>query len=62
MVVKSTNGWSFGIRVVSYLISMGMGSSMNYDARSKNDTKFSSVISGRTWNWQPARSETLVSI
>jgi hypothetical protein len=33
-----------------------------YDARSKWDAKLSSVMEGKEWEWQPARSEELVSI
>jgi hypothetical protein len=33
-----------------------------YDARSKMEAKLSSVIKGKKWEWQLAKSEDLVSI
>jgi hypothetical protein len=33
-----------------------------YDAQSKMEAKLSSVIKGKKWEWQPAKSEDLVSI
>jgi len=33
-----------------------------YDARSKIEAKLSSVIKGKEWEWQAAKSEDLVSI
>lgn len=33
-----------------------------YDARSKMEAKLSSVIKRKWWEWQPAKSEDLVSI
>jgi hypothetical protein len=33
-----------------------------YDARSKLEAKLASVMKGKEWDWQQARSESLVSI
>jgi hypothetical protein len=33
-----------------------------YDSRSSMDAKLSSVLNGRNWEWQPARSEEIEDI